>query len=157
MSPRRGLLAVVLLCAVAIALTLALTVYTSDADARWPTVHGRASVFGDDPLIGFHDRYDNCRTASGTSCTSGGIAVSNPRLGWQRSRDRYLRGWWWVCPPRHLHLRCKLLKQSEAGPSAAGRVLDVTAVTSRRAWGIFASRFPTDEGTWTLKYRGKRR
>jgi hypothetical protein len=112
-------------------------------------------VYGNDPVIGFTDYQDNCITASGVSCTVGGIAVNNHRIGWQRSRDRYMGGWWWVCPPKHLRLRCKLLKQNEAGPSTH-RTVDVSAVSARRAWGIFAYRFPTDQGTWRLKYRGKR-
>lgn len=151
MTERRGLIAAAILCLILIGLTLALTVRT--ADAHWPTLRGPASTFGNDPLIGFVDYADNCVTASGKSCTVGGIAVNNPRLGWRRSYDRYGGGWWWVCPPKFLHLKCKLLKQNEAGPQS--RLLDVSAVSSRRAFGIFASRFPTDEGAWTIRYRGK--
>lgn len=156
MNDRLGLVAVVLLCALAIALTLFLTVYTDQADAKWPTLYGKASVYGNDPAIGFVDYQDNCTTASGVSCTVGGIAVNNHRIGWRASFARYGGGWWWVCPPRRFHLRCKLLKQNEAGPSTH-RTGDISAVGLRHAWGIFASRFPTDVGTWKFKYRGKRR
>lgn len=155
-STRLLALAATLALALVCALTLAVA-----AQAAWPRVQGKASVFGNDPFIGFVDYQDNCRTASGTSCTSGGVAVSVPGLGWRESFRRYGRGWWWICAPRQVvprgARRCHLVKQSEAGPhGSTGRVLDVSAVTARRAWRIRAGAFPTDEGTWTLRYRGRR-
>ena len=133
----------------------ALTVVVN-ANAAWPTLQGKASVFGNDPLIGFHDHMDSGITASGGKTSDGGIAVKNPAIGWQRSWARYGGGWWWVCPPKFMHLKCHLLRQTDAGPGA-NRTVDVTAVAARRAWGILAWRFPTDEGTWRLRFRGHRR
>ena len=106
-----------------------------------------------------HDSGDSGITALGTTTAAGGVAIKNPRIGWLESWRRYGGGWWWVCAPRHVLprrvKRCHLLRQTDAGPSAA-RVIDVTAVASRRAWRILAFRFPTDRGTWTARYRGRR-
>ena len=113
-------------------------------------------MFGDDPVQAFTDRYDSGTTASGRPTNGGGIAVNVPGLGWRESWRRYGHGWWWVCPPRSWRRHCTLLKQTDAGPSAAGRVLDLTTVAARRAWGLAARGFPTDVGTWTLRYRGHR-
>lgn len=140
------------------ALLCALTIVVN-ANGSWPTVRGPASVFGNDPLIGFHDSGDSGITALGTTTAAGGVAIKNPRIGWLESWRRYGGGWWWVCAPRHVLprrvKRCHLLRQTDAGPSAA-RVVDVTAVAARRAWGIHAWRFPTDS-IWTARYRGKRK
>lgn len=153
--PDRALLVLgAFLTALLCALTLAAAAHSS-----WPTVRGPASVFGNDPLIGFHDSGDSGITALGTTTAAGGVAIKNPRIGWLESWRRYGGGWWWVCAPRHVLprgvKRCHLLRQTDAGPSAA-RVIDVTAVASRRAWRILAFRFPTDS-TWTASFRGHRR
>ena len=149
MTERHGMIAAAILALLLCGLCVFLTVRT--ADAAWPTLRGPASVFGNDPSIGFTDYEDNCITATGTSCTSGGIAVM---------RRSTLGGWWRVCAPRKILRRgvrrCHLIKQSELGPAPwAGRVVDVSAVTARRAWRINAFAFPTDVGIWTLRYRGK--
>lgn len=148
-----------LMGALIVALVCALTLVAA-AHSAWPTVRGPASVFGNDPAIGFHDSGDSGITALGTTTAAGGVAIKNPRIGWLESWRRYGGGWWWVCAPRHVLpagvKRCWLLRQTDAGPSAA-RVIDVTAVASRRAWRILAFRFPTDQGTWTASYRGRRR
>lgn len=155
MSTRALAFACALLLAVVCALTLA-----GAAHAGWPTVRGPASVFGNDPLIGFHDSGDSGITALGTTTAAGGVAIKNPRIGWLESWRRYGGGYWWVCAPRHVLprgvKRCHLLRQTDAGPSAA-RTVDVTAVAARRAWKILAWRFPTDQGTWTARFRGHRR
>ena len=125
----------------------------SPACARWPQLHGRASVFGNDPVQAFGDLSDNgIRALDGRSTALGGIAVM---------RRSTLGGWWWVCAPRGILrsgvTRCHLVRQTDIGPAAwTGRVLDVTAATARRAWRLTASGFPTDTGTWTLRYRGRR-
>lgn len=147
-TERCGLVAAVILCAVLIALTLALTVRT--ADARWPRLAGKASVFGNDWTQGVHDPSDSGTTALGTPTSRGGIAVY---------RYSTLGGWWWVCAPRQILARgvarCHLVRQTDIGPAPfTGRVLDVTATTSRRAWRLRVRGWPTDVGRWTLKYRG---
>ena len=149
-TERRGLVAAVLLCAVLIALTLALTVRT--ADAHWPRLAGKASVFGNDWTQGVHDPSDSGTTALGTPTSRGGIAVY---------RYSTLGGWWWVCAPRQILARgvarCHLERQTDIGPAPfTGRILDVTAMTARRAWHLSAARFPTDVSVWTLRYRGKK-
>ena len=146
-TERRGLVAAVLLCAVLIALTLVLTVRT--ADAHWPRLAGKASVFGNDWTQGVHDPSDSGTTALGTPTSRGGIAVY---------RYSTLGGWWWVCAPRQIvsRGRCHLVRQTDIGPAPwTGRVLDVTATTSRRAWRLRVRGWPTDVGRWTLKYRGQ--
>lgn len=131
----------------------ALWIATPAASASWPTLTGRASMFGDDPLQAFHDRSDNGVRAIGGPTSRGGIAVDNGRT---------LGGWWWVCAPSRILAagvpRCHLVRQTDRGPARwTLRVLDVTAVTARRAWKLTARGFPTDVGTWTLRYRGRRR
>jgi hypothetical protein len=123
------------------------------AQAHWPSLSGRASVFGNDPLYGVHDASDSGTTALGTPTARGGIAVM---------RYSTLGGWWWVCAPRGILRsgvpRCHLVRQTDIGPAPwTGRVLDVTARTARRAWRLTAPGFPTDVGRWTLRYRGRRR
>lgn len=139
--------------AILLMLLIGFTLWADAAQASWPKLAGKASVFGNDPSIGFNDYADNCRTATGTSCTAGGIAVM---------RYSTLGGWWRVCAPRKILrrgvVRCHVVKQSEIGPAFwTGRVLDVTAVTARRAWKIYGHRFPTDVSIWHLEYRGKRK
>lgn len=134
-----------------------LLIFAGTAQAGWPTLHGRASTFGNDPVQGFHDSGDNGVTASGKPTSVGGIAVNNHKIGWQRSWNRYGGGWWKVCPPKFMHLHCHLMRQTDAGPADwVHRTVDVTTAGARRAWGIFASAFPTDQGNWTITYRGKR-
>lgn len=124
----------------------------STAEAAWPTLEGKASVFGNDSFTGFHDASDSGTTALGTPTSRGGIAV------YRRST---LGGWWWVCAPRRVLAagvdRCHLVRQTDLGPAPwTARILDVTARTARRAWRLSVSAFPTDDGAWTLRYRGHR-
>lgn len=151
MTERRGIIAAVILTLLLCGLCVFLTVRTADA-AGWPRLAGKASVFGNDARQGVHDPSDSGTTALGTPTSRGGIAVY---------RYSTLGGWWWVCAPRHLvraHVRrCHLVRQTDIGPAPwTGRVLDVTAVTSLRAWRLRVSGWPTDVGTWTLRYRGRR-
>lgn len=128
-------------------------IYIDSAQASWPSLTGRASVFGDDPFQGVHDSGDNGITALGKPSSDGGIAVMNRRT---------LGGYWTVCAPRQILSRgvkrCHTLKQSEIGPAFwTGRVVDITAVTARRAWKLRTRTFPTDKYRWRLRYRGHRR
>lgn len=109
-------------------------------------------MFGNDPALGVHDASDSGRTALGQPTSRGGIAVM---------RYSTLGGWWWVCAPRQILERgvdrCHLVRQTDIGPAHwTGRIIDVTSVTARRVWRLVTSRFPTDVGTWTLRYRGHR-
>ena len=109
-------------------------------------------MFGNDPARGVHDSSDSGVTALGTPTARGGIAVY---------RYSTLGGWWWVCAPRRILARgvkrCHLVRQTDIGPAPwTGRVVDVTSVTARRAWRLPTAGFPTDVGTWSLRYRGRR-
>lgn len=152
MSTRRGIALAVLLTLLACGLCVFLTAYTANADAHWPRLAGKASVFGNDAGQGVHDPSDSGTTALGTPTSRGGIAVY---------RYSTLGGWWWVCAPRQIVRarvrRCHLVRQTDIGPAPfTGRVVDVTAVTSLRAWRLRVSGWPTDVGRWTLRYRGRR-
>lgn len=130
----------------------ALTVAVN-AHGSWPALAGKASVFGNDPVQGFTDPGDSGVTALGTPTARGGIAVM---------RRSTLGGFWRVCAPRHILprgvRRCHVTRQTDIGPAFwTGRVIDVTAVTSRRAWRLRVRGWPTDVGRWTLRYVGKRR
>lgn len=138
-----GALIIALLCALTVAV---------NAHSSWPALQGKGSVFGNDPAHGVHDASDSGRTALGTPTARGGIAVM---------RYSTLGGWWWVCAPRRVLARgvkrCHLVRQTDIGPAPwTGRVIDVTSVTARRAWRLPTASFPTDVGTWSLRYRGRR-
>lgn len=130
-------------------ITVCALVIVANANASWPKLAGKASVFGNDPLQGFTDPSDSGITALGTPTSRGGLAVY---------RYGTLGGWWKVCPPKGWHRRCHLIRQTDIGPAPwTGRIVDLTAVAARRAWGLRVRSFPTDVGRWRIHYRGRRR
>lgn len=107
---------------------------------------GLASWFG-----GPHDPSAGTTTASGLPISVPGIAAHPPGVGAiaQENHDR-LGGYWLITFPNQ---RRVVLKQTDLGPSAAGRVVDVT-YSALPYTGYTEGNFPTD-GIVDATYLGK--
>jgi cell wall-associated NlpC family hydrolase len=54
--------------------------------------------------------------------------------------------------------RVAILQQTDYGPSAAGRIVDINAVAARTVFGLpQGNAFPTGQGTWTIRFLGQQR
>jgi hypothetical protein len=120
----------------------------ASADAKH-VLYGKASVYANDPVLGFVDHGDNNLPAlAGATNNRPGIAVlSSSTLG----------HWWRVCwLARPGASGCRWVRQTDYGPASwTGRVVDVNAVAARVLWGIPAYRFPTDVGMWKVVLHGR--
>lgn len=127
---------------------LAVLVCTMPAHAD-TTLFGRASVYANDPVIGFVDHGDNNIPAlPGASNDRPGIAVYNTAT---------LGRWWRVCWLRIPRAGgCRWVQQTDHGPAPwTGRIVDLNAVAARTLWGYHAYRFPTDLGVWKVVLHGR--
>lgn len=117
--------------------------YPGDTINLGDTYKGKASVYGNDPVIHFVDGGDNNIPAlPGASNDNPGIAV------WNRGS---LGGWWQVEAPNG---KTAILQQTDLGPSTS-RTVDINSVAARSVFGYKAPDFPTDNGDWTIQYMGK--
>jgi surface antigen len=110
------------------------------------TFQGTMSWFG-----GPNDPSAGSSTASGLPVSVPGIAAHPPGIS-PSAKENYdrLGGYWLITFPNN---RKVVLQQTDIGPSAGGRVVDVTYSALRYA-GYSESTFPTD-GTVQASYLGK--
>lgn len=111
-----------------------------------PTVKGKAGIYGDDPVTGYHDSGDNNDPAlAGATNNRPGIAL--------RSR-KTLGDWFKLKAPNGKEM---LVQQTDIGPAKwTGRNIDVNAVAARR-FGYGQHSFPTDQGTWAATRVGSKK